>query len=447
MAARANINQWLSLLVNSEAEQAREAIASISRAIVGRLDGFWKWGWEMEFPHSLGFGSAGIALFLSYLAKASGDRGYLDAAARLLEEALRGAESLSESPGFLSGDSGVLWTFEHLNRHLYPESFPVNLSAASQQAINHGVSVASQHEVATGMMDGLSGICLYLAERMPEQAAGKLFESITDRLADLAVEEPPGVVWEISRRAELELRTIVPGFRSKNRVYITGAGYGVAGIVGAMIAGCGQGMANLRTRRVIERAVSWLLAQRQAGAIAFPQAVGVSVPPRPNGWLVGDPGIAMVLFNAGRALGRDDWQAIALDIAHADARNCLGQVTSKGAPFSLLEGAAGRAHVFNRLFQATGDPLFADVARQHYRAVLDSRCRGQGIGGFRFQEIDFKGLLTGAAGVGLALLAAVSTDEPDWDRAILASVRHVADQHPALVPVPHSKTDNVGENS
>jgi hypothetical protein len=368
-------------------------------------------------------------------------------AARFLDEALQSVGSLSECPGFLSGHSGILWTFEHLNRHLYPERLRTSLSGLSQQEIDHRVLVASRSEVATGMMDGLSGICLYVAERMPGPAEEQLFEAIINRLDNLAVNEPPGITWNISRRAEFEIQTIVPGFRLGNRVYITGAGYGVAGIVGALIAGYARGIANVRACRMVEKAVSWMLAQRQAGGIAFPPAVGVSLPPRPNSWLIGDPGIAMVLFNAGRILGRDDWQAMALDIARADARNCLRQVAPKSAQFSLCEGAAGRAHIFNRLFHATRDQLFADVARQYYLQVLDSRCEGHGTGGFRFQEIDFRGLLTGAAGVGLALLAAVSTDEPDWDRAILASLPHVDDQSRAAVPIKRSRIDNNDENS
>lgn len=447
METRINAGEWSPLLVNSEAERAKKTIAAISRDVADPSESFWKWGWEMEFPHSFGFGSAGIALFFAYLAKASEDVGCLNTAARFLDEALQSVESLSECPGFLSGYSGVLWTFEHFNRHLYPEALRTSLSRLSQQEIDHSVFVASRSEVATGIMDGLSGICLYVAERMPGLAEEQLFDAVIERLDNLSMNEPPGIIWKMSRRSEHEIRTIVPGFSLGNRVYITGAGYGVAGIVGALIAGCARGIANGRACRLVERAISWMLAQRQAGAIAFPPVVGVSVPPRPNGWLIGDPGIAMVLFNAGRILGRDDWQATALDIARADARNCLRQVVApKDSQFNLCEGAAGRAHIFNRLFHATGDQLFADIARQYYLQLLDSRCEGQGMGGFRFRGIDFRGLLTGAAGVGLALLAAVSAEEPDWDRAILASLPH-DEQSRAPVPIKGSRMDNDDENS
>lgn len=434
METQASANKWSPLLVNSEAERAKKAIAAISRDVADRPESSWKWGWEKEFPHSFGFGSAGIALFFSYLARASDDEGHLNTATRFLDRALRSVQNLNESPGFLSGHSGILWTFEHVNRHLYPEMFRRSLPVPSQQEIDDSVFEASRSEVAAGMMDGLSGICLYIAERTSGPAEQQLFEAIADRLDHLAVDEPPGTIWKISRRAEFEIRNIVPGFRPGDRVYITGAGYGITGIVGALVAGCAHGIADARVCRLVGKAVAWVLAQRQAGAIAFPPTVGVSVPHLSNGWLFGDPGIAMVLFNTGRILGRDDWQTMALDVARADARICLRQATPKEAQFNLCEGAAGRAHIFNRLFHASGDQLFAQVARQHYLHLLDCRCEGQGIGGFRFQEVDFSGLLTGAAGVGLALLAAVSNDEPLWDRAILASLPEVDYQSRALVP-------------
>jgi hypothetical protein len=59
------------------------------------------------------------------------------------------------------------------------------------------------------------------------------------------------------------------------------------------------------------------------------------------------------------------------------------------------------------------------------------RRTGEGVGGFRAQLpdererlvwIDDPGFLTGAAGIGLALLAAVSPVEPAWDRLLLAAL-------------------------
>jgi hypothetical protein len=98
----------------------------------------------------------------------------------------------------------------------------------------------------------------------------------------------------------------------------------------------------------------------------------------------------------------------------------------------LRQGAAGLAHLYNRLFHATGEERFADAARDGFVRLLEIRRPDEGIGGFRVQVpgdrerplwSDDPGFLDGAAGIGLALLAAVSAMEPAWDRLLPASLR------------------------
>ena len=59
------------------------------------------------------------------------------------------------------------------------------------------------------------------------------------------------------------------------------------------------------------------------------------------------------------------------------------------------------------------------------------RAEGEGIAGFRAWEVNPSGgaswrtdpgFLEGAAGIGLALLGALSTVEPAWDRMLLVSL-------------------------
>jgi hypothetical protein len=93
----------------------------------------------------------------------------------------------------------------------------------------------------------------------------------------------------------------------------------------------------------------------------------------------------------------------------------------------LCHGAAGLMHVFNRLWQGTGDEAFRDAAVRWAEKTL--ALRGEGVGGYRsFNPLveakwdDDPGFLTGAAGIGLALLAATSDVEPRWDVTLLADV-------------------------
>jgi len=97
----------------------------------------------------------------------------------------------------------------------------------------------------------------------------------------------------------------------------------------------------------------------------------------------------------------------------------------------LCHGALGLAHLYNRIYQAGGEELFADAARLWYRLGLEmhkpagkddgieARVAGQD---WRSLWAADAGFLTGAAGIGLALLAAVTSVEPEWDRLLLVAI-------------------------
>lgn len=68
------------------------------------------------------------------------------------------------------------------------------------------------------------------------------------------------------------------------------------------------------------------------------------------------------------------------------------------------------------------------TARTWYEHTLSMRRPGHGVGGFSYPSARQDGrprrdggFLTGASGIGLALLAAVSDRDPSWDRVLLLS--------------------------
>jgi hypothetical protein len=79
------------------------------------------------------------------------------------------------------------------------------------------------------------------------------------------------------------------------------------------------------------------------------------------------------------------------------------------------------------MFQATGEPRLAEAARYWFEQTLAMRRPGRGIGGYEAWEPDGarsadRGLLTGATGIALALLAATTDIEPLWYRMLMASI-------------------------
>jgi hypothetical protein len=101
----------------------------------------------------------------------------------------------------------------------------------------------------------------------------------------------------------------------------------------------------------------------------------------------------------------------------------------------FCHGTAGLAHIYNRMYQATGNPALRRAAVYWLERTLDFYRRARASGASWVQgsrdgaeegSWTGTGLLGGAAGVALVLLAATTPIEPTWDRMFLVSTRYVS---------------------
>jgi hypothetical protein len=139
--------------------------------------------------------------------------------------------------------------------------------------------------------------------------------------------------------------------------------------------------------------------------------------------------VAAALLGAARCVLQPAWERQAIAIARRAAawpREDSGVVDA-----GLCHGAAGLGHLFNRMFQATGEPELGAAARSWFERTLEMRRPGCGVGGYEAWlaggdgELSWAadtGLLTGAAGIALALESATAAVEPAWDRMLLVAI-------------------------
>jgi hypothetical protein len=135
------------------------------------------------------------------------------------------------------------------------------------------------------------------------------------------------------------------------------------------------------------------------------------VPVFRDGWCYGDPGVAAALFLAGRSTGNAAWEQEAITLAAgAAARRPLesGVVSA-----DLCHGAAGLGHLYNRLWQASGDERLREGAAFWIGDAVRRLEAGEAT--------EDLGFLQGTGGVALALLSAVTSTAPEWDRVLLLS--------------------------
>lgn len=382
--------------------------------------------WLRRGP-SLAGGDAGEAYFFTYLDQARPGQGYDDLAMTLLERAIEATGNLQAPPGLYSGFSGVAWTLEHLRGRLFEDDGGEDPGEEVIAAlIDHvGLSPWRGHY---DLISGLVGFAVYALERLPRPGGRECLERIVARLAETAERRPDGVTWLTG--TDLMIDRDLEMYPEGN--YNLGVAHGVPGVIGVLAEACAAGV---DARDLLDGSVAWLLDQKMpegSGSLfAYNVAPNVAEPkPTRLAWCYGDLGLATTLLMAARTVGEESWEREAVAIARAAA----GRTDAKEAGVidaGICHGAAGISHLFNRLYQATGDPVLRDAALYWLERTLGLRKPGQGVGGYEMwimgegAELSWNpdpGFLTGSSGVGLVLLAAATAVEPEWDRVLLADI-------------------------
>ncbi|HSS76932.1 MAG TPA: lanthionine synthetase C family protein [Thermoanaerobaculia bacterium] len=369
-------------------------------------------------------GESGLALFFSYLDQARSGEGFDEVAMELLERTISATAENPLMPSLYSGFSGVAWTLEHLAGKLYED-------VDGEEDAGEEVTAALVEHVALtpwqghyDLISGLVGFGVFALERLPRPGGEECLRRVVARLTELAELNPRGITWrtgpEIMSEKDAEI------FPAGN--YNLGVAHGVPGVIALL--GLAQ-RAGVECRPLLDGAVEWLLAQKLppdlGSFFGYNVAAGAAPAPSRVAWCYGDLGISATLMVAARAVGERAWEAEALEIARRSAERSLKE--SSVIDVGICHGAAGVAHLFNRLHQATGDPALADAARRWIDEALALR-RGEGIGGFlawapnEERELGWRedaGFLTGSAGIGLVLMAAATAVEPEWDRVLQVS--------------------------
>lgn len=416
---------WRPLLSPDETSQALEVVREIAEALER-----WNTSPAAETPlpmgrarFSLAGGWAGQALFFAYLDRAFPGEGHLETAAALLDRAFDDLGRSSAQLGLFSGLTGVAWTAEHLRDELFEEGEDPGEEIAGRLA---ALLATSPWPLEHDLIGGLVGFGVWALERCPLPFGRSSVAAAVARFDELAEHGSRGVSWRL-REEELPRPLRLGG-----EGYNLGTAHGVPGVIGFLGQVRAAGLDEARAPSLLAGAVPWLLShQNPPGApCRFPPTAvpGRDGEPTRLAWCYGDLGIAAALLVAAGGADEEGWRQAALDLARSAARR-EGEV-EEAREAGLCHGAAGNGHLFNRLWQQTGDAELAGAARSWLDRTLSLRCPGEGLAGFLTYLPDagakpgFRsdpGFLTGVAGIGLALLAAATPIEPAWDRLLLAS--------------------------
>jgi lantibiotic modifying enzyme len=406
----------VTLLTGAAADRARHVVTAVAAAL--RDESVYDADPGLRDPY-VGRGASGAAVFFAELAAETGSDEDAQTALAFLDRALDGAADARPNALLYSGTVGVGWTLAVLERSLVDADDEPN-------DVDELVSRALTTEwPSADLIRGVTGTGVYLLERLPRPHVVPLLDAIVARLDAMAERNADGTTWYVPVEAMAPDRAAL----FPDGYYDVGMAHGQAGTVALLAHLTAAGVADAKP--LLESSVSWLLARRLApdsGPGRYPLLVGKHETEPKGGrlaWCYGDAGVAVALLAAARALASEELLAEARETA-LDAASRTAGTAVNDAP--LCHGSAGLMHIFSRLHQGIPDDRLADAARRWAEVAFAMRRAGEPVAGYgSVHPTDddphayepSAGFLEGAAGVGLAMLAATSDRDPAWDSILL----------------------------
>jgi lantibiotic biosynthesis protein len=412
---------WRPILSGTTAQQALQAVDAITESItsITPLPG--------ERDPSLAKGQAGLALLYTWLARTRRVPQAEVLAWQYLDQAIEAVSTQAMNASLYGGFPGVAWAAELVDHLLDPDA--EDRSEAVDDALLRLLSRANLWPAPHDLVVGVTGLGVYALQRCPRPLAIECLRRVVERLHERVQHDEHGLYWWTPPAGIFhpESRKQYPSGRAD-----LGVAHGMAGAIALLGGICGVGVERETARPLLEGAVSWLLAHSVAteAGPTFPVWLAPGFQPSQArcAWCYGDPGIAAALLMAARGVGAVGWEQAAVALACRAAERPPAETGVVDASF--CHGAAGLAHIYNRMYQATGEPKLGRAAVYWLERTLDFYCLARGNGGSWVQgSKDPAGagpwtgidLIEGAAGVALVLLAATTSVEPVWDRMFLVS--------------------------
>jgi hypothetical protein len=388
-------------------------------------------------PYSLAQGDTGLALLCSYLDACCPDEGWDVTGHQFLASAAQAAERSGElPPGIFGGTSGVAFAAWSLSRggtryqRLLGSLEDVLLPQARQLASTLGRQTGGTFVAHFDLISGLSGVGAYLLCRRQQPQVADALDATLRSLVALTTtgEHPPR--WHTPARfmSDESMARHYP-YGNLN----CGLAHGIPGPLALMALAHLEGVTVPGLAEAIGRVADWLVDNRAddawgvnwATAVALTADGGwdpaVTSEPSRSAWCYGSPGVARALWLAGVALGDLGLRALAVE--------AMAAVLGRPMPARRIDsptfchGVAGLLQITLRFAHDTGLRLFVDATEALTNQLLGMYEADRILGFYSLEpagnRVDQPGLLDGAPGVVMTLLAAATAVDPSWERLFL----------------------------
>jgi hypothetical protein len=390
-------------------------------------------------PHGVAQGDAGVALMYGCFDDCFPDQGWDKVAHFWVERAVRGAENLDRpSTGLFEGLSGLAFTIAFLSKggrryvnilnHLHEyivKQTEVNCGLLDDQVARNETSFSVWDVIA-----GLTGTAAYfLTMRDSENLT-----PILTRLVTLCGEDDGLPHWRTGVAQSGEwLRQAYPEGHLN-----CGLAHGIPGPLALLSLAKIADVEVPGQKQAIDDIAVWLSenAVHDRWGVNWPSAVPMCIrdghpacgtsdgqPGTHAGWCYGSPGVARALWLAGVARDNAAYRQLSIEAMRAVMRR-PANARGLSSP-ALCHGLAGLLCITLR-FRAENDIAAFDRYGRRLLREIEGMYEPDSLLGYRTVEpgggkIDQAGLLDGAPGIAMALLAASTPNPPTWDRLFMLS--------------------------
>ncbi|MFA8433388.1 MAG: lanthionine synthetase C family protein [Marinifilaceae bacterium] len=278
-------------------------------------------------------------------------------------------------------------------------------------------------EIQNGNYDflhGAVGLGFYFLKRKTKESKKYLNEFIKE-LNKIAIKDEEGIRW----LSVLDHKKQTKGFNIS-------LSHGLASIIVFLSKIYSEGVAKEKVSELLNGSVKYLLNQQQDVSkykSNFPSLVSKDEPTTYSrlAWCYGDLGIGTALYVAGLNTNNEAWKVKAIQVVLHSTKRREEKVTGV-VDAGICHGAAGNAHIYNRMYNYTGRDEFKEAAIYWFEQTLQMAKYDDGLAGYKVWKTpehgglqNVYGFLEGIAGIGLALISAASNIDPKWDECLFLS--------------------------
>jgi lantibiotic biosynthesis protein len=414
--------------------RSRERLLAASRTALGQTRYPRTVYWE---PYGIAQGDAGIALACSYLDACFPSEGWDVVGHEYLTWAVKAADEVGSPPlGLFGGLAGLAFAAWSLSRggtryRGLLDTVDVNLNA---RILVEARSLIGRHGCGVSEFDLITGVCgvgVYFLYRGFDPPRDVGLRAILQTI--VALTETTGGVPHWYTPAHLVADESLAKLYPMGNLNC-GLAHGIPGPMALMALAYEGGVRVDGLKTALVHTAEWIAQHRvfDAFGVNWPTTVPFSpdrtVSPESldssrAAWCYGTPGVARALWLAGRALDRDDLCQLAIEGMSAVYRRPTPERRIDSPTF--CHGVAGLLQVTVRFAHDTGLSLFRDAGTSLCEQLLSLYEPDRALGFASIEPagnfVDQPGLLDGAAGVVLAMLAATTDVRPAWDRLFLLS--------------------------